>query len=66
MKFYKVDLAIAGQEPVEMGQVNVLIVLKFKVGSYPAAFVLYAQKIKFLLQENVDVRLEKLLAMELV
>lgn len=60
------DLAIAGQEPEEMGQVNVLIVLKFKVDSYPVAFVLYAQKIRFLLQENVGVRTEKLLAMELV
>ncbi len=66
MKSYKVDLAIVGQEPEEMDQVSVLIVSKFKVDSYPMAFVLYARKIKFLLQENVHVRLEKLLAMELV
>lgn len=66
MKFFKVDLAIADQEPEEMAQANVLIVLKFKVDSCPMVFVLCAQKIKFPLQENVDVKPEKLLATELV
>lgn len=66
MKFFKVDLAIADQEPEEMGRANVLIVLKFKVDSYPMAFVLYAQKIKFPLRENVDVKPEILLTTELV